>query len=150
MNTSWFQRFPWRSLGRWWIVGLAFYGGGLGVLYVFRDVLGLSLTVASLVAAELITLLRFLINDRWVFGHARPTWRRLWQYHVAAAGGSAIWWIVTNTLPRFGIHYLVASTVGTACSMFLSILTNFFWIWRGKPATAVATAPNFKEAGSGD
>jgi putative flippase GtrA len=146
---NWSQWLPWRSLSRWWIVGLAFYAGGLGVLYVSRDVLALPLLLGTLLSSEFIMLLRFLVNDRWVFGHPRPTWRRLWQYHVAGAGGFAIWWCIANLLPRFGIHYLLASTIGTGCSVFFSMLTNFFWVWRRRadpsPAAACAEA---KEAGS--
>jgi putative flippase GtrA len=125
-------RLPWRSLGRWWIVGLAFYGAGLGLLYLFIDVLRLPLLAATLMTAEITVLLRFLINDRWVFGHRFPAWVRLWQFHVASAGGAVIWWLVANALPRFGVHYLVASTAGTACSVFFSMFTNFLWIWRGR------------------
>jgi putative flippase GtrA len=72
----------------------------------------------------------FLINDAWVFKNKRPSWRRLWQFHVAGAGGFAVWLVVTNTLPLVGVHYLIASVAGSAASMLFSILTNFLWIWR--------------------
>ena len=146
---KWLQRLPWRYLGRWWIVGLSFYVGGLGVLYVLRSVLGLPLEIGTLLAAELTTLLRFFINDRWVFGHRRPTWWRLWRYHVAGAGGFAIWWIVANLLPRFGIHYLLASTIGTGCSISISLLTNFLWIWRRRVKAHLA-APERRDVEGAD
>ena len=129
---EWRQKIPWRALGRWWIVGLAFTAGGTGVLYVFKGILRLPLLAATSSAAELTIVLRFLINDRWVFRHARPTWTRLWQFHVASAGGGAVWWVVANILPRFGVHYLIASLAGTACSVGCNMLTNFLWIWRGR------------------
>jgi putative flippase GtrA len=135
---EWVQRVPWRSLGRWWIVGLAFFAGGLGILYVFTNMLRMSLTAATSLAAEVAIILRFMINDRWVFGHRRPTWTRLWQFHIASAGGTAIWWVVANALPRFGIHYLIASTAGTACSVFFSMTTNFLWVWAGRGAAKPA------------
>jgi len=147
---DWFQKLPWRSLGRWWIVGVAFYGVGMGTLYLFHDILGMTLILATLMAAEFTTLIRFVINDRWVFGHLRPTWRRLWQYHVAGAGGTAIWWTVSNILPRFGVYYLVAATIGTGCSVFFSMFTNFLWIWRGKHAVPAAARADCEEAGSVD
>ena len=53
----------WRRLGRWWIVGLAFYAGGLGILYLFIDGLRLPLLAGTLLTAEVTVLLRFLIND---------------------------------------------------------------------------------------
>jgi putative flippase GtrA len=138
---GWMQNLPWRALRRWWIVGLVFFGGGMGMLYVARDILGMPLIWGTTLAAEVTLLLRFGINDWWVFGHPRPTWTRLWQFHVASAGGAAIWWVVANMLPRFGVHYLIAATAGTACSVGFSMLTNFLWIWRGRgDKTTVAIA----------
>lgn len=137
---SWAEQVPWRSLFRWWIVGLAFTGGGLVVLYVLRDILRLPLIVATTAGAEATLLVRFLINDRWVFGHRRPTWLRLWQFHVASAGGGAIWWVVANLLPRFGVQYLLAALAGTACSVMFSMATNFLWIWRRRVRAATPEA----------
>jgi len=137
------QRLPWRSLVRWLIVGVAFLGVGTALLYVAVGLLHMPLVVATVVTAEVVLLIRFLINDRWVFGYRFPTWRRLWQFHAAGAGGFAVWWVVTNVLPRFGIHYLIASAAGSGSSMFLSIVTNFFWIWR-KPA-AQSVCPEGRE-----
>jgi putative flippase GtrA len=150
---TWLQKVPWRSLGRWLIVGLAFLGVGTALLYVAVDLLHMPLVVATLVSAEVTLLIRFLINDRWVFGFRFPTWKRLWQFHVAGAGGFGIWWVVTNALPRFGVHYLIASAAGSASSMFLSILTNFLWIWRKPAEKAVPTEsvePKIAEASLGD
>ena len=126
----WLEHVPWRSLGRWWIVGLGFYGVGLGVLYLFTSVLKLPLMIGTLLSAEITLVLRFFVNDRWVFHYRRPSWIRLWQFHIASAGGGTVWWIVSNTLPRFGVHYLIAATVGNACSVFFGMASNFLWVWR--------------------
>ncbi|HTP31266.1 MAG TPA: GtrA family protein [Candidatus Acidoferrales bacterium] len=126
------NRLPLRSLTRWWIVGMAFLLVGTGILYVARDILRLPVILATPVAAELTLLVRFLANDSWVFGQGNPTWRRLWQFHVASAGGFVIWMAVTNGLYQLGVQYLIASVIGSACSMCFSIVTNFLWVWRGK------------------
>jgi putative flippase GtrA len=124
------ERLPWRSLGRWWIVGLGFYVVGLTVLYLFTDSLRMPLMASTLLSAEVTLVLRFLVNDRWVFRHRRPRWSRLWQFHVASAGGGTVWWVVSNTLPRFGVHYLLAATAGNACAVVFGMTTNFLWVWR--------------------
>ena len=136
------ERLPWRPLARWWIVGMAFLAVGTGILYVFTGLLRIPLMLGTLLAAEFTLLVRFLINDSWVFGHQRPTWKRLWQFHVASAGGTGIWWVVSNSLPHFGVHYLIASVAGSACSMLFSIMTNFLWIWHpgSRPTEAVIAA----------
>jgi len=127
------QRVPWLTLGRWMIVGLVFLGVGTALLYIAVGWLHLPLILGTALSGEIAMLIRFFINDRWVFGYRFPTWIRLWQFHVAGAGGSVIWWAVANTLPRFGLHYLLASAAGSACSMSFSIMTNFLWIWRKTP-----------------
>jgi len=129
---------PWRSLGRWWVVGLAAFGSGTGALYLAVGVLHLPLPLATMGSAELINLVRFLVNDRWVFGNRRPTWRRCWQYHVANAGSFAIWWAVSNFLPTLGVQYLIASALGTCTSVTFSMATNFLWVWRRRRRPLVA------------
>jgi putative flippase GtrA len=135
----WLQRIPWHSLGRWWIVGLGFYGVGLGLLYLFTAILKMPLTIGTLLSAEVTLVLRFFVNDRWVFHYRRPSWIRLWQFHVASAGGGTVWWIVSNALPRFGIHYLIAATVGSACAVVFGMTSNFLWVWGKRREKSVAS-----------
>lgn len=120
----------WNSVVRWLVVGAVFTGANSAALFVLVGKLHFSLGLATLLAAEASTLLRFLINDRWVFNSPIPTWRRLWQYHWANAGSFLVWWIVSNALPHLGVHYLIAAIIGTVASVGLSIFTNFRWIWR--------------------
>jgi putative flippase GtrA len=143
------QLLPWRRLARWWIVGLAFLGVGTALLYIFIGLFHMPLLFGTLLSAEVTLLVRFFLNDSWVFGHRSPTWKRLWQFHVASAGGSTIWWIVTYTLPRFGVHYLIASALGSACSMFLSITTNFLWIWRQRDHSVRVAVAGTEALGQG-
>jgi len=121
-----------RSAVRWWVVGILFVGVGTGILHVLVAILGMPLVWGSLLGAEIGTLLRFVINDRWVFGFRKPSWARLWKYHVANGSGFVIWFGVTNLLSWCGIHYLLASVFGMACSVGWGMLTNFLWVWRQK------------------
>jgi len=115
---------------RWFFVGVIFLGIGLSLLKLFVGVLGWPFWVASLVQAELCTLLRFLANDRWVFSQGRPTWVRLWKYHVANAGGFAVWWTTANGFQQLDVPYLWAATLAVVFSTTLSLATNFLWVWR--------------------
>lgn len=118
---------------RWIAVGFLFAGVGLGLLKIMVGFFAWPYTLATLCSGEITTLFRFLMVDRWVFHHRRPTWTRLWQYHVANAMGFAIWWSAANLLKTFGVHYLVASVLAMFVSVGFNLLSNFFWIWR-KPA----------------
>ena len=125
------------SVGRWLIVGVIFTFIGTPLLWIVHGRLDIALSVATVIVGELTVLPRFFVNDRWVFGRPSPTWLRLWQFHVASAGGFAVWWAVSNALPHFKVEYLIASLVGTGCSVMLSLATNFLWIWRRRMAEEV-------------
>jgi putative flippase GtrA len=129
---------------RWWIIGLFFTGVNIPLVSVFYDLIGFPYTWATLLASEVGTLLRFLVNDRWVFGYLRPTWKRLGQYHLAIASSFAIWWSVANILKQWGVHYLLAPVFATGCSVGWSMVTNFLWIWR-KKSQQTPTAPPLPE-----
>ena len=137
LSSLWANR---QRITRWWTVGLGFTFLNIPILYVLVDVLAIPLAAATVLAGEAGLLVRFLVNDRWVFQEQRPTWHRLWQYHVAAAGGFVIWWSATNLLSRSGIHYLVASLLATAFSVAWSMGTNFLWVWRHQRTSHTAVA----------
>jgi putative flippase GtrA len=134
------RRLPWKAIVRWWIAGGSFVLIGLATLYLVIDVFRMPMLWGTLAAAEATTLLRFVINDRWVFGNGRPTWRRLAQFHIANAGGFVIWWAVINILPKWGVQYLIASVAGTACSVMINMVTNFFWVWRSNDHSPASKA----------
>lgn len=123
---------------KWSIVAGIFAVLGLGMLQVFFKVLHWPYWLSTALQAEICTMLRFLVNDRWVFGHARPTWPRLWQYHVANAGGFAVWWVAANLIQRTGVHHLLSAMLAALCSVGVSMLSNFFWVWRKKPVPVCA------------
>jgi dolichol-phosphate mannosyltransferase len=122
---------------------------GLPLLYVLISILRMPVPAATLLGGELGLLLRYFVNDRWVFHESARSWRRLWQFHVAAAAGFAVWWLVTNILARAGVHYLIAAVCGTAASACCSVVTNFLWVWRSAGASSTdALADDPKHGGS--
>jgi putative flippase GtrA len=115
---------------RWFAAGLAFMALNTVLLYGLVGKLKVPVVVATLLAAEACTLLRFAVNHYWVFGNRNPTWAHCVQYHIANAGAFVVWWVAANALTVLGMHYLVASIVAVACSTLVSLMTNFHWIWR--------------------
>lgn len=126
---------------RWFAVGVFFTGFNFPVLYLLQQKLLLPNQAAILIASELSLIVRFFVNDRWVFGQTRPTWKRFGQYHVATASSSLIWngaaiaadalltWQLAATLPGW-LRLQLAALIGTCCSFGWSMFTNFFWVWR--------------------
>lgn len=121
------------SVVRWWIVGIGFTVASIPLLHFFEKDLHVTKLISSIVVSEFLTLLRYLVNDRWVFGHPKPSWMRLWQYHVANAGSSVLWLLTYNLLGYwFKIEGAIAVIIATTLSVGLSMATNFLWIWRSK------------------
>ena len=138
MVVDWLARFRAARgpLVRWGVSGLVFMGANTGFLYVLVRGMGLGVPLATLVSAEACTLLRYPLNEWWVFGTAMLSRKRLWQYHVANALGFAIWWGAANLLELAGVQYLVAAVLAMFFSVGFNMLSNFWWIWR-KPAAGI-------------
>jgi len=123
-------------LVRWLFAGLVFMGLNTLFLKALIGWGGLRPMVGTICAGELATLLRYLVNDRWVFGRRELSWRRLWQYHLANGGALCLWWIATNVLISFGMNYLLAGVLAVAFSTGFSMASNFYWIWRQRSPAA--------------
>jgi putative flippase GtrA len=131
----------WRAIGRWLMVAVGFSMGSLAILYTSVRWFRLSLPLSTFLSAEIATILRFFVNNRWVFDNEKATWRGLWQFHLANGGGFAVWWGISNLLPRYGVPYLLAAVVGIGGSVGISILTNFLWIWRRRRSADSSSVP---------
>ncbi len=131
------------SIARWFAAGLLFMGVNTALLYALVQHLGLNVPLATLLCAEICTLLRYVLNDVWVFRSGKLTWLKLWQYHVANGTAFLVWWIAANVLNRLGINYLLASVLAVGFSTTISLSSNYLWIWRRAHfGRAPAEAPN--------
>jgi putative flippase GtrA len=115
---------------RWTAVGILFGGTGIVLIKLLAGILAWPYALATFASGEICTIFRFLAVDSWVFGRERPTFRRLWQYHIATALGFAIWWSAANLLELVGVQYLVAAVLAMFFSVGFNMLSNFWWIWR--------------------
>jgi dolichol-phosphate mannosyltransferase len=119
-----------RRVVGWFVVGITGSLVELGLLRLLVEVLLWPLPAATAVAAEVLILAKFLIADRWVFGHALPTVNRLLRYHGACAGAFVVYWLVINGLVELlGVPYVLAFLAGTAASFAWSLMSNFLWVW---------------------
>ncbi len=121
---------------RWLVAGFLVLGVNSVALYLFAGRWGMKVIVATLLSAEFCTLLRFVLNEWWVFGTRHFGWTRIWQYHTANVGAFVVWWFSANLLTRLGLNYLIASAAAVAFSTGFSFVSNVFWVWR-KPRPAL-------------
>ena len=127
-----------RRVASWVVVGIAGSVVELALLRGLVEVLVWPLPVATAVAAEVLIVAKFLVADRWVFHHPRPTLNRLVRYHGASAGALVVYWVVVNWLGVIiGLVYVLAFIVGTGAAFVWSLVTNFLWVW-AQPARSQA------------
>jgi putative flippase GtrA len=120
-----------RRLASWVVLGVTASLLELALLRLLYEVMDWPLPIATVVAAEVLIVFKFLLNDRLVFNHAWPTLGRLVRYHGASAGALVVYWLVVNALSlALGVVYVIAFLVGTAAAFTWSLLTNFLWVWR--------------------
>jgi dolichol-phosphate mannosyltransferase len=119
-----------RRLASWFVLGALASVLELLLLRGLYERLEWPLPIATAVAAEVLILFKFLLNDRFVFNYAWPTFGRLMRYHGASAGALVVYWVIVNALSLFGgVVYVVAFVVGTAAAFAWSLVTNFLWVW---------------------
>jgi putative flippase GtrA len=119
-----------RRVVGWVVVGGTAAGLELLLLRLLVETAQWPLPIATAVAAEVLILAKFVVADRWVFGHHSPNLQRLLRYHGASAGALVVYWIVINALAElFGVAYVVAFVIGTAAAFAWSLVTNFLWVW---------------------
>jgi putative flippase GtrA len=119
-----------RRVVRWVLLGVTASLLELAFLRVLVELVQWPLPLATAVAAEVLILVKFLVNDRFVFGHAWPSLTRLIRYHGASAGALIVYWLVLNALSLLGgVPYVAAFVVGTAAAFTWSLITNFLWVW---------------------
>jgi putative flippase GtrA len=141
----WLKALSQNRVVRWWIVGLFFTFANIPILYLFDKILRMPSWLALVLASELVTIVRFFVNDRWVFGYTFPTWQRLWQYHIANFGSFVIWFGVSLILRyAFSVDTVLAGLIATVFSVGFSMVTNFLWIWRKPKAGDAKSASKNK------
>ena len=119
-----------RRVVGWFAVGIAGSVAELGLLRVLLEVLQWPLPIATAIAAETLILVKFVIADRWVFGHSWPTVNRLVRYHGACAGAFIVYWLVINgVVELLVVPYVVGFVLGTGAAFAWSLVTNFLWVW---------------------
>ena len=119
-----------RRVAGWVLIGLTASLLELALLRLLYEVVQWPLPVATAAAAEILILIKFVVTDRWVFGHPSPTVERLVRYQGASAGAFIVYWLVINGLAVLvGLPYVAAFLLGTAAAFAWSLMSNFLWVW---------------------
>ena len=122
-----------KKITYWLVSGFFMFFVSTLILYVLVDFLAIKLIVATIVCAEIVLLIRFLINQKVIFKPSDGNMLRLLiRFHLASASAFIIWWSTTNLLAYNDVYYIYASIIAVALSSGINFITNFLWIWKNE------------------
>ncbi len=100
------------------------------LLYICVDILKFDIGFSTVASAEIVTLMRFFLLNRWVFGRFKVTFNELLKYHLANSVAFIAWLIIINLLVSSGVYYLFANIATVLVTTAINLLTNFKWVWK--------------------
>ena len=116
------------------LVGVSGIGVNTFFLWALTELAGIHYMASSPLAVEMAVLSNFLLNNLWTFrdstAHAAlPT--RLVRFHLTAAGGFVINWLVLVGLTEWtGLYYLLSNLAGILAGFLWNYTLNVKWTWR--------------------
>jgi putative flippase GtrA len=99
------------------------------ILYFFVESLEIHLPIATALSGEISLLIRYFLNNYFVFNKKSFKLMNCLKFHIAMLLGFSIWWILTNILSVIGLHYIIAALSATLISTLINLITNFKWVW---------------------
>lgn len=139
---------------RFAVVGLSGVPVNLGMLWLFSDMMGWSLWLASPLAIEISIIWNFFLNDTWTFSDRKADasvgfMMRLYRYNGVSFVGLGIQFAAALAVNEMVMRYLglaepgnwkyPAQMVGIGTAMGWNFLSNFYFTWAQKKPEAPAT-----------
>ena len=115
---------------RFGTVGGIGFGVNEGLLYVGHGRLHLALWLAQVIAIESAISCNYLLNDRWTFHHAHPSWERFCRFNGVSLVSLVVNILVVQLCTHFTtLHYLAANALGVLLAFAVNYLLNVYWAY---------------------
>lgn len=110
-----------------------------GMLYLLHGRFLLPLIVSSIIAVECSIITNFLLNDRWTFGHVRPTLTRFWRFNLVSLLSLFVNVTVLALLEHLTpLHYLLANPIAIITAFGVNYSLNTYWTYGREAASTIA------------
>ncbi|MDD1694932.1 MAG: glycosyltransferase family 2 protein [Methanoregula sp.] len=126
----------WKKVFKFGIVGISGIVINQGLLVFLKEIVGLALPVASIIAIQAAILNNFIWNDIWTFKEtSQPQkisnrWHRLLAFEVVSAGGAVINFAVLNLMVLFlATDYQIANIIGILLGFIWNFMVNRRFTW---------------------
>lgn len=115
---------------KWFAIGVLLVLFSNFVTYVFVENLGYKFYIASTIAAMVSNVMRFCINNYWIFKNRTFGFANFIKFQIGSGLSFFTWWAIANTLVLFDVHYLVAVNLAAVISTLINLIVNFLWVWK--------------------
>lgn len=106
------------------------------VLAIAIELGGISVVVGKPISAEAAIIVMFVLNERWTFASwgktgGRHLFSRFLKSNLVRVGGVLVAYVVLLLLhQRFGVHYLIANTIGIGMGFVVNYIAESLFTWR--------------------
>jgi len=118
------------------IVGTSGIAVNTGILYILKDVFGVSLIIAPVFAIGTAVFSNFMLNNYWTWNKNKQIRKhtflhRLWRYYLSASLGALINYSILLFLTNFfEIYYLIANLAGILLGLISNFILGEFWVFK--------------------
>jgi len=123
-----------RRMTKFGVVGMSGVVVNTFFLWLFTEIGRLYYLLSSPLAVEISIVSNFLLNNYWTFSDSSDRagfWARMRKFHVTAAGGFVINYVLLWSVTEFlSVHYLLSNLVGILAAFFWNYCVNVKWTWR--------------------
>lgn len=113
------------------IIGVVAFIFDISTLYILKEQLNLSATLAVIINQPFLSMGVFFLNKHWSFGVGGLTHRQIVRYYTVAGFNyifSVVWIYLVHE--QFGAHYLTARIVNIILAVTWNFLLYKHWVYR--------------------
>lgn len=123
-------------IGQFLSVGILGFFVDQIVLAIAIELGEISVVVGKPISAEAAIIVMFILNERWTFATwgktgGRHLFSRFLKSNLVRVGGVLVAYVVLLALHHwFGMHYLIANTIGIGMGFVVNYIAESLFTWR--------------------
>ncbi len=135
INLFFLSLVDWFNLNRlkifkWVLIGFVLLFVSNLIAFFLVEFFSIPFFYSSIFSALICNLLRFFINNFWVFKDNSFSFYKFYKFQISSGFSFVVWWSFANTLVYFGVFYLLALNIAAILSTLINLFVNFLWVWR--------------------
>lgn len=122
-----------KRLIKFLIVGVSGVFVNMLFLWFFKEIAGLDLKIAGILAIEISVVSNFILNNYWTFNKLNlktSIFSRFFKYNFSVIIGIGINYVVLLLLTKPTGSYLIANLIGIGLATISNYLFSSRWAWK--------------------